>query len=369
MMDAGVASRVIEAVRTGKAGAEEPPFLLDASAWTEAEDYAVRVRSLLPWLAAVREALWYGQIDRGARLRMEEKLSRERMRLAILDAELDEAVFALISARVPVIVLKGMDLARRYYPERTRRPMADVDLLVPRDGYSSALQALGKAGYRRVAAESGGIRAAEGRNRMELSRRPGGPVVELHDAPLARESQTQVAEAWQRARFGVIPGLPRQAGALAFGDNLAFLIRHCAVQHALESPVWLNDLHYLVSSADAGSEAEWARAAELLRSSRARAAAWFAGTFLLKHWGSPIRSSWVDGIGERLGFLHRTLLERLADPRRWFPAQGRNLVWTVRSRFLLRDTPTDAIRYGIRRRRAPAAPSSESERPIGPPGA
>lgn len=368
-MDARIARGVIEAVRTGKAGAEEPAGLMDARTWAWAEDYAARMHALLPWLAAIRGAPGYGRIDLGSRLRMEEKLSRERMRLAILDAELDEAVFALIAARIPVIVLKGMELARRYYPERVRRPMADVDLLVPRDGFVSALRALAKSGYRRVAADPGDTQANEWRNRMELSRRPGGPVVELHDSPLAREPDPRVSEAWQRARFGEVPGLPRQVGALAFGDNLAFLTRHCAVQHALESPIWLNDLHYLISSPDASSDAEWDRAAEILRSSRSRAAGWFVGLLLSRHWGTPIRMSWVAGVGEKLGFLHRTLLERLANPLKWFPPEGRSLAWTLRSRFLLRDGPVDAFRYGVRRRKAPAATSSESETPIGLPGA
>ncbi|MBV9280716.1 MAG: nucleotidyltransferase family protein [Chloroflexi bacterium] len=62
--------------------------------------------------------------------------------------ERDDAIRILGQAEIPCLVLKGGALARRWYGDVSLRPIADVDLLVPRAEAVPAREALLAAGYR-----------------------------------------------------------------------------------------------------------------------------------------------------------------------------------------------------------------------------
>ena len=234
----------------GGAVAEAPS--LSHREWEYAVGFAESVHSALPFLASASKASWRPGLPEGVQLLVEERLYRERLWMALLDHEVERSVGRLLDSRVPVIVLKGMDLARRFYPERSLRPMADVDLLVPQAKFSEALEILGRGGYR-VAGPF-----PEGRFRVELCRKGGLPQVELHSRLLAGDTETETHGLWDRSREGQLPGLPRGARVLDSSDLFTYLVRHSAVQHLMESPVWLNDLHHVVGSS--GRLIDWDRA-------------------------------------------------------------------------------------------------------------
>ncbi len=54
----------------------------------------------------------------------------------------------LAKAGIAVMVTKGLALAQDYYPDRALRPMADIDLVVPKDRTFDALNVLGPVGWR-----------------------------------------------------------------------------------------------------------------------------------------------------------------------------------------------------------------------------
>jgi hypothetical protein len=325
-------------------GLERPEFYQDADAWLVMFDHATRLHCSSVLMAAIDRAPWRDSLPVAARLLVEECLHRERMVLAILDDELERSLKLLIRARIPVVVLKGMDFSRRFYAERLTRPMTDVDLLVPREAWSDALRALGRGGYRL----SG--RHEPGRHRVELARTDGGPVVELHRGLLVSDDARSLDALWERTEEGLIPGLPRQARSLALEDCVEYLICHSAVQHLLESPIWLNDLHQIVMG---GRPVEWERVIAGLRRRRGLTAGWFMLQFLSTRWETAVPATVLSALDGEVGVFRRRQLRALMDPETWFVSRPRGIAWVARSRFLLRDSALDALRYGMARKPAP----------------
>jgi len=70
----------------------------------------------------------------------------------ILYRELADILKALQPAGIPVILLKGVHLAKWIYPEVALRPMGDIDLLLRRDDLAQAASILQGQGYRYVRA-------------------------------------------------------------------------------------------------------------------------------------------------------------------------------------------------------------------------
>ena len=66
---------------------------------------------------------------------------------SLLFSALKEVLRALQSASVPVIVLKGAALAETVYPNRSARPMGDIDLMVRESDLQRAHSALLSVGY------------------------------------------------------------------------------------------------------------------------------------------------------------------------------------------------------------------------------
>jgi|GEM_PF-1946907 len=337
----------LEAPRESFSNQGEDVALLSARFWTECLAFAETIHAVAPFCSAVLKQTWADRIEEGSLLRLNERITRERMLLAVLDQELDEALFQLISSQVPVAVLKGADLARRYYPERALRPMADVDLFVRPDLFTEALTVLGKAGYRAVGP------FPEGRFRIELARDRGGvyqcPTVEIHRQLLAGDDDAHTQRIWERTIEGAVPGLPRSARSLRPDDNLVYLIRHAAVQHAIESPVWMNDIHWLIETESGRGCIDWDQVIWRLAHERALSAGFVVFSLLGREWGTRIPEEILRQAGQRLGWVKRGLLSPLARSRNLFPERGRGKGWLVRSRFLLRDGVYDAWKYGIGR--------------------
>ena len=139
------------------------------------------------------------------------------MILEILDHELAISTKVLREAKIPVILLKGMDLGRRYYSERLFRPMTNVDLLVPSDKYKDALLALGRVGYR---AEG---EASADQIRIELARRSGGPAVAVHRALLAEDDGELTEDLWRRSKENKVSEFPGLR-TLSTEDAISYLI-------------------------------------------------------------------------------------------------------------------------------------------------
>jgi hypothetical protein len=65
---------------------------------------------------------------------------RSDLRMAVLSQRLDQTIAALTNTGIPVLLLKGAALGRTLYRSLPRRPMLDLDLLVPEDKGQAARQ-------------------------------------------------------------------------------------------------------------------------------------------------------------------------------------------------------------------------------------
>jgi hypothetical protein len=162
--------------------------------------------------------------------------------LALLDHELFLVSDLFETLRVPVILLKGMDLGRRYYPHRAERPMTDIDLLIlPKDADRVTTQLLGR-GYLAIG------KSYKGRHCMEFARNHDLPCIELHWRLKFSDHDLDTEKLFQRAQFSVFNDLPKTFGALSVSDNFIYLLEHSALQHRLEDPKWIADFYYLTKN-------------------------------------------------------------------------------------------------------------------------
>jgi hypothetical protein len=69
------------------------------------------------------------------------------VRNAVLLRHLDSVLKVLNAQAIPVVLLKGADLARSLYPEPSLRVMTDLDLLVPQVRFKEALALVNALGY------------------------------------------------------------------------------------------------------------------------------------------------------------------------------------------------------------------------------
>ncbi|MEK6704791.1 MAG: nucleotidyltransferase family protein [Bdellovibrionota bacterium] len=318
---------------------ERPMFYTNEKEWEGALRYATGLRCALPFLIKIDRSIWRGDLPGSTTQLFGQLLSNERMKLAILDEILDSALDVLVAADIPVIVLKGMDLGRRVYHERILRPMTDVDLCVPQDFFNEASDILKQSGFKQAGMHY------PGRDKMEFSRGNGQPVLELH-------AMASMA-IWERSLMGAIPSLPGKVRSLSFRDNFTYLVRHAAVQHVMESPLWLNDIHFLLESSTVKfgtaqvSDKAWEEIILDLRSQKTLSAAWFVLMLLRDQCGTSFPAWVLEVLKKETSLINRRLNKKYLDPQTLFNPTPRSMASVVMRRYLLRDGAIDVLRYGI----------------------
>ncbi|MEK6577878.1 MAG: nucleotidyltransferase family protein, partial [Bdellovibrionota bacterium] len=314
--------------------------------WVGTLNFATSIHSRLPFLAVLeRSSVWRTLPDDVFAI-FSQALTYERMVLANLDYELEESLAILKRAEITVILLKGMDLGRRLYPSRVFRPMTDVDLLVPSDRFEETLSHFLSGPYQKI----GPFPA--GRIRLEVGRTKDGAVVEIHKKLQVGDSDEMTLGLWNRAQSGAIPGLDSHVQVLSAQDYFSYLVRHSAIQHLIESPIWLNDLHYLVQSEEFRSTANWQQIVSEALGEGTAGALWFVLRILKLEWGTSIPDQALLYSNRTVSPFKQKLLLSLIDLNRLFSIHGRSRAWVIGSRFILRDHMSDAFSYGIQRIRS-----------------
>lgn len=315
---------------------EKPRFINEVETWKQVFQLANHLVVSLPLSVNLSRTTWHHELPKEIQLLIDERVQREKMILAILDHELDSVLFLLIGAKIPVLLLKGMDWGRRYYPERILRPVSELDIIVPKSAYENAHRTLGQGGYRFLNAR--------------FTRIEGGPTLRLHSSLTPHESDTQTHQIWQRALEQISPDLPSHTLSLSHEDNLIYLIKLCTKQNLLSSPIWLNDLHYLFQNQDFKENADWDWLVWYFARHQLTASAWFVLNFLNSYSGVKLPKETLDLLGSNLGPMKKHLLTRLATPEIWFATETRTLPWTVRSNVLIQDNVLDALKFSFNRR-------------------
>lgn len=319
-----------------------PEFVEDMLSWNQLLEFSQRLHTDLPLALVLEQVSWSKEIPTPVRKEWEARKLAGMGKLEILDLELERALSLLLDARMPVIVFRGMDWGRRFYPERIVRPMSNVDLLVPSDSFSDALRALGRGGYRVTGQYHPGDTEAN------VAFGAQGAEVQVHKFLFLDDTHDTVAEVWERSLENQFPGLPRSVRALSIEDTFIYLIRQGAIENLFESPVWLNDLHYLLSHESSTGTFRWENVAARLRESGSVTAAWFTLQFLSNNWGTPVAPAALDLLGTGVSSMKRRLLERAMKGPNWFPVDGRTFSWRARSNLLLRENALTALRASLR---------------------
>ena len=120
-----------------------------------------------------------------------------------LEGELRRALAALDDAGIPVVLLKGAALVEAVYAHVGLRPMADLDLLVPRDDVQRAFDVVHGLGF-----EVGGTKVrtrddeawlASMHHHLPLVTPSGSVIVELHHRLVVDRPEYDVDGVWARA--------------------------------------------------------------------------------------------------------------------------------------------------------------------------
>jgi hypothetical protein len=180
-----------------------------------------------------------------------------------------------------------------------------------------------------------------GRFRVEFSRGEGFPVVELHRSLLKGDTPEFLQGIWNRA----VPYRGFDAGSGVFAmeetDLLFYLSAHAVVQHLVESPVWLNDLHFCLSTF---SHVDWGRVENTLTSRRWCSAFWFLFRTLEK-WSGPAHSDFLYSLQTTTGPVSRWVLEPYTESTTLFDATQRTWPAVLKLRYFLKDGPWDALNH------------------------
>jgi hypothetical protein len=182
----------------------------------------------------------------------------------LLYRELAAILVALQSQGIPVILLKGLHLAKLVYPEPALRPMADFDLLLRSDDLARAARILQVLGYN-AGREFDLGREARRHQHIPPLYQPGKAPVELHWTIASPNSPLKVDldGLWRRAQPAEVAGLPTLV--LAAEDLLLHLSLHLLQDEFIGGLRRLYDIAALTSCP--GLQIDWALSGR-------RAAAW-----------------------------------------------------------------------------------------------
>ncbi|WP_421697040.1 nucleotidyltransferase family protein [Ancylobacter sp.] len=213
--------------------------------WDAAGDLALRGLDAAGWAQIMKfvrardgQALLARRLSRAPDIAVPEEVAQELHRF-----KLDVAIRALAglsllapavaAAGVPVMALKGLDLAGRIYGDFGSRPMGDMDILVRPTDVAAMAAALGAQGFR-----SDSTRRQTTYHRVFHSPLPAGLPVELHWAlgdRVGQADRTALLHAlWAEAETAEIGGAPFLVPSRRL---LPLYLCHHLEQHLFDTPL------------------------------------------------------------------------------------------------------------------------------------
>ncbi len=177
-----------------------------------------------------------------------EQLRQDYGAVAVTTRRLEIALSRLLSrlqeVGAPVIIVKGLTLARRLYDDIALRPISDIDLIVRLEDAPRWSEALRAAGFMAVAGKSQPLSKHVLRFREMQFSDARGRTIEMHVSVCrypAYQRAFPAGEIWARAQ--ALEGRENTYGLrLAPTDELCFLCMHYAVQHQIGRLIWLTDV-------------------------------------------------------------------------------------------------------------------------------
>jgi len=219
-------------------------------------------------------------------------------------------VAALERAGIPTLMLKGAPLALLSYSRRGARPMADLDVAVPKGRLAEAVRVLESAGWTSNRLNRGAIsifHAAPFRNAR-------GGEFDLHWHILPETSgKTIEAYFWETARPFDLDGI----ATLMLDPALALV--HALVHGLRSNPVppvrWVADTLTLIRGSD---DLDWSLLVEFARAAHVTQRVGLGLTLLAQRFDAPVP---VDAL-QQLAASRPTLMERLETTAVLFETRG-----------------------------------------------
>ena len=233
------------------------------------------------------------------------------------------AVAALARSEIPVLLIKGVPLGARYYPNPTLRPMNDVDVVVPISSLDKSLGVLSSMGWRGSWPEPDDRRF---RHAIQLFG-PDGGEFDLHWRPLYESN----VDAPEDSFFSTAEPFDFQGTTVSQPDptHALFLTVIHGVRFNPETPVrWIPDAIMILRAR--GAEVDWKRIEALAVAYRVVRRLFLGLSYLARSLGAPV----PEGVLHELKATRLTLFERfesrvvLADDGSVNPSAMRNqLAW------------------------------------------
>ena len=197
---------------------------------------------------------------------------RSAVRNALLLRQTGAAAIELARHGIPVMLLKGIHLARFVYSEPALRSMADVDIMVPRDNLASAEKVFLDQGFGPLPRPD--IEEfCSWSNHLAKLHKPDAPVIELHWAIERPTSPFSIDldALWKRCRPAQLEGAAIQL--LCPEDLLLHLALHGSYHHGFDRAGLKALLDVNAVVAKHGGELDWRALAD-------RANRWGASSFV-----------------------------------------------------------------------------------------
>lgn len=237
-------SRLLSELHFSRRGLEQTPTSLSETEWAELTSLARLQRVRFALLPVVNDEPSGGGANRAAVIEQCRAIALRNLRF---QAETVSLIEVLHRQGIPLLLLKGIALARTIYPAAWMREMVDVDVMVPRQQVEAAANALRSAGFT-PATDLPLETSLAGHHHLPPFIRKQVPF-ELHWTITGHDSGLRVDtdQLWARAErisFG-----PVHAWTLCPEDVLLHLCIHAAHQYGFEMGLRpLCDLSALVSA-------------------------------------------------------------------------------------------------------------------------
>lgn len=255
------------------------------------------------------------------------------LRMSHLEVRLHELVAVYAAAGIPVMLLKGAALAVTIYPSFVRRPMADLDLLIPSERAGEAWELATRSGWCKATSEQLDPFYAVHHHLPTLEDRRGtGLGLEIHTAlfPLDNPFRLDVGELWGRARPVELCG--HTAFVPHEHDMLLHLCTHFAWTHALLQAGWRTFRD--IGTLDAAGAVDWEALPGLLRGTPAATCCYWTLRLGRTLAGLTVPQAVLDALapplpGRALEAIERYYVARLCPPHDWDSRTARlpKMIW------------------------------------------
>ncbi len=158
----------------------------------------------------------------------------------------EEIAAHLTREEIPFLLVKGMELALRYYPDPGLRPFSDIDLIVSREYFSKAARILDSHGFAwRTGNKSCDERSLDLLSRLEdgLHFKNTAHPLEIDVHPMPTERFKKFFERSERLELSTNTAL----AVLGWEDELQYLLFHGRKHHWYKL-IWISDIYQVLQS-------------------------------------------------------------------------------------------------------------------------